>query len=273
MDPTRFAALSRLLGRAHSRRAGLVALLVGLARLAGIGAVPGDAAEAAAPCTKLKLRQPCIRGAACCSGLCKKRAPGARCGKRVGGLLVPTGACRCAKPCVPDNAAACAGRQCGPATNNCGQAVACGDCPAGQICVGAACGVFCAAAAGDFCPAGSAAPDCCAAGCTDTRTDAANCGACGAACPADQVCFGSACGVACPADPNGVCRPGAATPDWCATGCTNVGTDPVNCGRCGTVCPADLVCFAGRCLAPCPTDPSGVCREGQVCRDGLCRDP
>jgi hypothetical protein len=61
-----------------------------------------------------------------------------------------------------------------------------------------------------------------AAFCTNTGTDAKNCGACGNVCP-------------------------TANPNCCAGKCTNTQTDNNNCGACGTVCATGKTCKAGVC--------------------------
>lgn len=289
--PSRFDALVRLLGRAAPRRAALAFLL------AAVNAVPaaaerrrpadrgdgGAGAEAPAPCTK--LRKPCIKGAKCCSGFCKKQTPTAKCGKREGGKLVPTGLCRCAKKacaadcagkqcgpdgcggtcgtcpdgqscdgagqctpggCTPDNTAACGNRACGPATNNCGQVVSCGSCPTGQSCNGQG-----------QCVPGPCEPDNGAA-CSGKQCGPAtnNCGetvSCGT-CLTGQSC-----------DALGRC---------CTPNCFDRECGPDGCGGSSGACPlVGQVCDRGRCV--CPADKSQVC--GGACRApcaaGLVRDP
>ncbi|TAK32213.1 MAG: hypothetical protein EPO40_03335 [Myxococcaceae bacterium] len=78
----------------------------------------------------------------------------------------------------------------------------------------------------------------------DTRTDNANCGACGAGCAAGSVCSGGVCGATCAA-PLATC--GTAPMAFCA----NTAIDPTNCGACGTVCALANVmshgCAGGMC--------------------------
>jgi len=45
----------------------------------------------------------------------------------------------------------------------------------------------------------------------------------------------------------GMCAPGL---DPCPTGCVDLNTDNGNCGTCGMVCMAPMVCTGGLCLAP-----------------------
>jgi hypothetical protein len=73
--------------------------------------------------------------------------------------------------------------------------------------------------------------------CVDTQTDPANCGLCGNACGAGEICFA------------GVCarehRCGALVN--CNDVCVDLATDAANCGACGNACAADEICFAGQC--------------------------
>jgi hypothetical protein len=74
----------------------------------------------------------------------------------------------------------------------------------------------------------------CGASCVDTKTNPLNCGACGKACTAPQLCNGGTCG--CPA--------GSAL---CGTACADLGSDAKNCGACGKACGAGEACVAGAC--------------------------
>jgi Stigma-specific protein, Stig1 len=89
--------------------------------------------------------------------------------------------------------------------------------------------------------------------CADLQTDPANCGFCGARCPADQTCTAGSCIAR--------CAPGQTA---CGSACVNVLTDPANCGACGVACPAGATCNAGVCEERCPGVACGLC-SGVVC--------
>jgi hypothetical protein len=106
------------------------------------------------------------------------------------------------------------------------------------------------------CP--SNAPTSCGTACVDLTSDPKNCHACSAACDTGGQCVGGVC--QCPTGAlscGGVCASCAAPPDGgvsvcggnactfactgagltkCGSGCTDVQTDPKNCGACGTDC-------------------------------------
>ena len=103
--------------------------------------------------------------------------------------------------------------------------------------------------------------------------DPANCGACGNACKAGEVCWEAACG----------CPPGFTQ---CGSGCTKIESDPSNCGGCGTTCslpspdagPAEWPCGPGV-LAPhqgpiCAQSSCAIgCTDGHAnCNDDICGD-
>lgn len=132
--------------------------------------------------------------------------------------------------CMPDNAAACAGKACGSRVNNCGQAVNCGMCPAGKTCgltEANQCGCAAKTCSGLGITCGTA-PD----GCGGTLS----CGNCTVA--------GQSCG-------------GAGTPNQCGTGsCAPKTCQQLN--ACGTVsngCNATLDC-------------GGCAIAGQTCGGG-----
>src|SRR5262249_15324927 len=116
----------------------------------------------------------------------------------------------------------------------------CGTCTATQPFTGCVAGNTCCT------PTGAAAF------CTNTSTDANNCGACGKVCPtANPNCCASACtNTGKDANNCGSCgnKCPTANPNCCAGKCTNTQTDANNCGACGNVCPtATPKCTAGKC--------------------------
>ncbi|MFO0651409.1 MAG: hypothetical protein U0326_34610 [Polyangiales bacterium] len=82
--------------------------------------------------------------------------------------------------------------------------------------------------------------------CVDGRSDRDNCGVCGRACGAGNVCQNGACVPDC-----------AATETLCAGGdggaprCASLQTDRENCGACGRACGRDQVCAGGTCTFMC----------------------
>jgi len=101
------------------------------------------------------------------------------------------------------------------------------------------------------------APGSCSA---NIQSDAANCGGCGYACPANALCQQGQCyckegytaeNNACVAAPAG----GAGTTTGCPAGmspcpdgyCYELSSSPDNCGICGNTCPAGMICSASTC--------------------------
>ena len=97
---------------------------------------------------------------------------------------------------------------------------------------------------------------CCNGYCTNLSTSLQHCGACGHACPvpvnSTPTCANGACGFVCNAEyfacGSGCCEAGKAC---CQASCTDLMSDPRNCGACGRVCPAPPnatgICTNGRC--------------------------
>ena len=119
----------------------------------------------------------------------------------------------------------------------------------------------------------------CGDGCVDTKSDGQNCGGCGQACPAGQVCSNGACAIACY---NGTSA--------CGQSCVNLQDDPQNCGTCMTACKGGEVCSMGKCALTCGggtslcgssckdlnVDPNNCggcgmqCASGEMCNAGMC---
>ena len=119
----------------------------------------------------------------------------------------------------------------------------------------------------------------CGDACVDTTLDVANCGACGTACAAGELCSAGVCGLDCL---------GGTTK--CDATCVDTMLDVANCGACGTKCAAGEVCSKGACALECnggttKCDAKCVdtkldiancggcgtkCAAGEVCSDGAC---
>jgi hypothetical protein len=131
----------------------------------------------------------------------------------------------------------------------------------------------------------------CSGSCVDLAADHANCGKCGKACAANEVCSLGSCELSCSADAT-LCG-GDAGGDAGTPFCATTATDPLNCGGCGTVCPtgdnADTTCTASTCTIACKggfgdcdmsaangceiatdADPLNCGACGQSCGDGTC---
>jgi hypothetical protein len=63
-----------------------------------------------------------------------------------------------------------------------------------------------------------------------------NCGVCGHACGAGEVCGNGACMAGCPQNQS-----------QCGDTCSATDSDPLNCGGCGTACIAGDVCVDSQC--------------------------
>ena len=91
----------------------------------------------------------------------------------------------------------------------------------------------------------------CAGICADLTNSASNCGACGVACAAPQVCSQGSCQNSC-----------AAGLAQCGQDCVDTNTNAAHCGTCNLACPATQSCVAGVCN----------CAAGQTNCSGLCVD-
>ena len=80
----------------------------------------------------------------------------------------------------------------------------------------------------------------CGSACADTSKDRDNCGACGKACAAGEVCTQGKCALDCV---------GGTTK--CGTACVDTNNDPSNCGTCGKICASGETCKTGTCTPTC----------------------
>ena len=109
-------------------------------------------------------------------------------------------------------------------------------------------------------------------------TDRANCGACGNACEAGDICERGRCIIDCADDL-----------DACGDVCVDFSDDAAHCGRCDNACGAEQMCMRGRCRcnddvgtacgAECvdtATNPAhcggcgDACAETETCAEGMC---
>jgi hypothetical protein len=82
--------------------------------------------------------------------------------------------------------------------------------------------------------------------CVNTKTDNANCGACGKACPAEQTCAAGSCKSLCSAGQTGCMPDGGGAPY-----CVSIQSDDSNCGACGHACGPQAICMGGSCIDQC----------------------
>jgi C1A family cysteine protease len=112
------------------------------------------------------------------------------------------------------------------------------------------------------CPAGQKL--CASTGCANTSTDIKNCGSCGHTCSFGLECSDGVCRqpIAVVQKPAGTCYMGMTS---CNGVCTDMQTDPLNCGACGDQCSPGEPCTGGSCGIACP--------QGRTqCRPGECLD-
>lgn len=158
----------------------------------------------------------------------------------------------CGAACEPDRASACSVPGGGMGTPRC------------------MCGVF------DQCPAGRM---CLRSGtdfqCVDLMNDPNNCGMPGRRCDAaSEDCVAGVCTArACPAEGS----PCSGSESCCESGCTDLMTDPMNCGMCGLACTPGETCSGGMCrcgtevcVRPTPPTFFGDAPCGEMCCEGRC---
>lgn len=226
MDQDRFDDLSRLMARNPTRRT-LGAVLAG-----AVATLTAITTENVSPAVAKKK---CLRNGTRCSGSSDGRWD--HCRRCCTGYSRPR-RFRPGRRCVCKvNGATCSThRQC-----------------CGGRCTGGECGP---------CPPGK---DLCPSGCVDLRTDDENCGACGTACAAGQVCINGEC--TCTADS---CPDGCCAGDQCSPGTTNAACGQIGgiCARCET----GDICDQRTCVTGSGTCPAGanICLtpgEGSSCND------
>jgi hypothetical protein len=135
----------------------------------------------------------------------------------------------------------------------------------------------------EFCCDTAAGMKCCGGStgrCVDVRNDRLNCGNCGVPCSSGKDCVSGTC--VCPSGSvtcgSGCCPPTggpAANRDCCSGVCVDKRTDPSNCGVCGTICRADMICEMGHCICRSgEIDCAGrCCKSSACCPSGCCPRP
>jgi hypothetical protein len=215
-----------------SRQCGIVTDRCGNSHLCGADGNTADCpagqtcdAEGVCHCTKASCGA--INGCCASDETCKTANSNNFCGKSGDACAACTGLDTCDNSgvcaCEPE-ANPCGNRECGEATDRCGNTVKCGpnngDCANGR--------------------------GCCSGACVDLTTDKEHCGTCAASpCTATQVC--SPCTGSCSGQDVARCCPTGKRTN-CGGKCVNLKTDENNCGRCGKQCKGKKVCKQGDCV-------------------------
>lgn len=254
----------------------------------------------------------CPTGLSCCGGMCRNLPAdidncgmcGNACG--MGGNACRGGTCFCGAGAICGAGQVCCGGLCADLTEdpaNCGE---CGTrCADGEACVEGACGLppcspvcmegetcesgVCRCGDGPACPPGQG---CCGGDCVDVNNDGANCGSCGNACEAGQVCDmgmcvtpacvpacemgNTCCGMSCYALSGDLTHCGS-----CAVDCTIGRGETCSMGMCrcggapGCMGTPESTCCGARC-ANVRTDVANcgmcgrACGPGETCANGMC---
>jgi hypothetical protein len=147
-------------------------------------------------------------------------------------------------------------------------------CPPGYIANACSCDLLassCSAATeGLRCdlPGGPLSGMCCGSSCAERTSDPANCGTCGNACAAGQVCVINACvaPTTCTVSATGAaCRlPTGFTGSCCGDSCVDFSSDSSNCGVCGLSCAPPATCVDDECYIPGASVPGQCNVPGQA---------
>jgi hypothetical protein len=204
----------------------------------------------------------------CCGGMCVDTSQSDHCDSC-------SHACAAGSSCVASGYgyASCFGDGCGTDA----------DCPQGFGCFGGGCElVDCTSATeGSGCvTAVNGGGVCCGGQCVDSYESATNCGGCGISCVAGQNCLSGSCVELAPSasETAAYCRLDDGGLGFVCSGmCTDVASDPVNCGSCSVGCPNGATCDGGVCL-----DDAGAlvhctigsdCPAGTLCNSHGCSPP
>ncbi len=179
----------------------------------------------------------------------------------------------CTAPASCDGGPVCMGKDqcCGTGCtdidtdpNNCGGCKK--PCPPGDTCVAATCTAPASCNGGPVC---TGVDQCCKSGCTNIDTDPNNCGGCNAPCANGSTCVGGICSPAATCDGQPACT---GVDQCCPSGCTDLNTDPQNCGGCARPCPKGDTCVSATCTAPASCNGGPVCTGVNQCCPSGCAD-
>lgn len=120
----------------------------------------------------------------------------------------------------------------------------------GEVCVSGNCALSCEAGGGTVC----------SGVCVDAGNDPKNCGECGKACSAEEICTSGQCVTNC-----------GLGQDKCGDECVKLSTDEANCGACGTACGVGQDCVDGKCIT-CDSNTTDCDGDGWTKADGDCCD-